>query len=398
MISTFPPHPAGASNYFDKLSCALSKMADVVALADIDSGQPATGKEPCYKIIKMWRPNSVTSLFRLFSGVLAIRPDVAHINHEYMLYGKPLVGSLFPLLPLFIRLAGIKVAITMHSVVPRSIIGRRFFLQYGGGKRLSIVKEILFIFVTKAIVACASQVIVHSQFSKQILVDDYMVSGNKIAVVQHGVPENVIRYDKREAKERLGLEGKKIILFFGFISRKKGLAYLVSAMPLIRRQHKNAYLIIAGGPYPSLVEDYLTYIKELEQLIEDLNLHQSVVLTKNYVPDDFLPLYFGAADVVVLPHVEVFGASGVLSLTMACAKPVVVTDHSIFTYYVKNGVSGLVVPRGDAKQLAEAIIKILSDKSLGLKLGRTLYKQANLVSWDRIAARHLELYSSLMRR
>jgi len=394
MVSTFPPHPAGASDYFNRLSKELNQRAEIVALADITKSTNL--RDPSYRILRVWRPNSIKYPFKILSLVLSFRPDIAHINHEYMLYGKPLFSFLFPLMPFLIRLTQIKVVITMHSVVPRDVMDDRFFHQYGGGKGLSFLKKVAFIFVTKAIATSASKIIVHSQYSQKILVNDYRVNGDKIAVFPHGM-DKARMYGQLKAKKFLALKNKKIVLFFGFVSRKKGLKHLISAMPLVLREHKDACLVIAGGPYPSLFNDYKECVDEVKSLINDLNLQETVTLTESYIPNDFAPIYFDAADVVVLPHTEVFGASGVLTMAAIHAKPVVVTDHPIFEYYVKNGINGLIVRRGDSKELAEGILKILSDESMKLKLGKNLSKHANASSWNKIADMHLELYYSLIR-
>jgi len=396
MVSTFPPHPGGTSNYFDKLSRKLSKHVHLIALADIKPTKSSDAKEPCYKIKRVWRPNSITYPLEIVFHAFEMKPNTVHINHEYMLYGNPFFSLLFPLVPFLIRLARIKVVITMHSVVSKEALDNKFFGQYGGGKHFSMVKKIAFTLVTKIIVAFASKVIVHSHFSRKVLNDDYGANANKIVVFPHGV-EEVSTYEHLKAKELLALKNEKVILFFGFVSRKKGLKHLVSAMPSILRECKDACLVVAGGPYPSLLNDYKVCVDEVKRLINDLHLNNNVILTNSYIPDDLVHVYFGAADVVVLPHVQAFGASGILSLAAAHAKPVVVTDHPIFKYYVKNGVNGLVVHKGSSKELADGIIGILSDEKLRSKLGKCLREYASAASWDKLAKSHLELYSSLTR-
>lgn len=396
MVSTFPPHPGGLSSYFDNLSSCLSRHVYLVALADIPSVTSNEIKEPCYKIKRVWRPNSITYPFKIFFHTLKMKPDTVHINHEYMAYGNPFFSLLFPLMPFLMRLARIKVVITMHSVVSKGTLDDSFFGQYGGGEYFTMAKKIAFIHVTRIIVAFASRVIVHSLFSRKILTEDYGVNASKIMVFPHGV-EKVSRHEHLKAKELLGLKDKKVILFFGFISRKKGLKHLVSAMPLILRARKNACLVVAGGPYPSLLNDYKVCVNEVKRLVNDLHLDGNIILTDSYVPEDLVPVYFGGADVVVLPHVQVFGASGILSLAAAHGKPVVVTDDPTFRYYVKNGVNGLVVRRGSSKELAEGIVRILSDEKLKSKLGECLSEYANAATWDKLAKSHLELYLSLTR-
>ena len=69
-----------------------------------------------------------------------------------------------------------------------------------------------------------------------------------------------IRFDKRTAKDKLGLNDKKVILFFGFIKPYKGLDILLYAFPKMLEKISNAHLLIVGETYGSS-EKYYKIIK-----------------------------------------------------------------------------------------------------------------------------------------
>jgi glycosyltransferase involved in cell wall biosynthesis len=123
-----------------------------------------------------------------------------------------------------------------------------------------------------------------------------------------------------------------------------------------------ANLVIVGeGPEKS----------NLISQISKLKLENEIFLLP-FQPEEELINFYHACDVFVLPSIfksEAFGL--VLIEAMACGKPVISTELGTGTSFVnRDGVTGFVVPPRNAKALAEAINKILSDKELAQKFGK----------------------------
>jgi glycosyltransferase involved in cell wall biosynthesis len=153
---------------------------------------------------------------------------------------------------------------------------------------------------------------------------------------------------QHQAQQRLGLEGKNVILFFGYIRQYKGLMNIIEALPLIRKQISNAHLLVVGEFYDN-PQPYLDTIKRL-------GLGNYITIINKFVANEVVHLYFTAANVVVLPYNEAT-QSGILSIAYGFAKPVVVTDVGGLAELVDDGKSGFIVPPHDVPKLAESVIR-----------------------------------------
>jgi glycosyltransferase involved in cell wall biosynthesis len=137
---------------------------------------------------------------------------------------------------------------------------------------------------------------------------------------------------KKEAIEKLDLDPSfSYLLFFGFIRAYKGLDLLIQAMKLI--SNPNVKLIIAGEFYGESQHYY--------QLIENLKLHDKIILKTNFITDSEVKYYFCASDLVVQPYKSAT-QSGVTPLAYHFEIPMVVTNVGGLTAMVPDGKVGLI--------------------------------------------------------
>ncbi len=151
------------------------------------------------------------------------------------------------------------------------------------------------------------------------------------------------------AKEALGLSGKRVLLFFGYIRPYKGLATLIKAFSVL--DAPDTVLLIVGECY----ENPQTY----RELIAQSGVADRIRWIDEYVPNEDVPLYYTAADVVVLPY-HSGTQSGVQRIAFAFGKPVVVTDVGGLAEDVRAYNAGVVVPPGDPSALASALAGMLT--------------------------------------
>jgi glycosyltransferase involved in cell wall biosynthesis len=183
-------------------------------------------------------------------------------------------------------------------------------------------------------------------------------------------------------KKQYQLERKKVIFTCRQLIPRKGIRFLIKAMPLVLEKHPNVKLLVAGDGMERL---------SLEKLIDGLMLNENVILL-GWIQNDLLPDYYNAADISVIPSLEEgFGIPA--AEAMGCELPVVATDAGGLVEVVKDGISGLIVPKADEKALAEAIIKLLDnpDKALTMgKAGREVVEKE--FTWDKTAEKFLNLF------
>jgi glycosyltransferase involved in cell wall biosynthesis len=157
---------------------------------------------------------------------------------------------------------------------------------------------------------------------------------------------------KAEAKTALHIDAPRVILFFGYVRKYKGLAMLLEAMNELRTRHaelaKGLLLIVAGEFY----DDERAYRK----LAADLHLEESVRFDSDYISNDKVGAYFSAADVVVLPYTSAT-QSGITQIAYNFGKPVIATSVGGLAEVVLDEKTGFIVPPADPSALAGAIEK-----------------------------------------
>ena len=151
---------------------------------------------------------------------------------------------------------------------------------------------------------------------------------------------------RENALNRLNLSDQyRYLLFFGFIRDYKGLDWLLEAFGAEKLRQFPVKLIIAGEFYTSS-EKYL-------QLIKEKNLTDNVILRTDFIPDQDVANYFGAADMVVQPYKSAT-QSGVTQIAFHYNKPMLVTNVGGLGEIIPHGKVGYVVNPGP-EAITEAI-------------------------------------------
>jgi glycosyltransferase involved in cell wall biosynthesis len=182
------------------------------------------------------------------------------------------------------------------------------------------------------------------------------------------------------------------LLFVGRLVEKKGVSYLLEAMPYVFKKFPSIRLNIAGsGPME----------KDLNQQIQRLDLSGKVTFL-GMVHQSELPGLYQRATIAVFPFIiaesgdqEGFGLVQVEA--MGCECPVITGDLPAIHDIVTHEVNGLIFPSGNTKALADSIIRLLADPGFRESLaneGRT--RAAEMFDWDIIAQKYAGVYKQLL--
>jgi glycosyltransferase involved in cell wall biosynthesis len=262
-----------------------------------------------------------------------------------------------------VRLSGVKIAWTVHNLIPHEA---RF-------PKLEIAAR-------RAICRRASAVIVHGQASREEALRRLACPADRIAVIPHGHYRRA--YDVAlpcdEARRQLDLAGDaKAILFFGFLRPYKGLETLLAAWRKL--SPSGAELLIVGQPHDA------AYTVKLRQMAEG---RPGVRIVDRFVPSAEVPLYFSAADAVVLPF-RMVQTSGSVILAMSYGRPVIAPRLGEVPEALV-GADDLLFARGDEDELGNSLERALaSDLS---DLAERTARACDRLDWAPIASATADVY------
>jgi glycosyltransferase involved in cell wall biosynthesis len=154
------------------------------------------------------------------------------------------------------------------------------------------------------------------------------------------------------------------VLMFGRMKRYKGLDILMRAASIVARHIPKLKIILAGqGP-------------ELDRLESSLKDNPVFEIRNRYIPAREVTQLFSSSTLVVIPYKEA-SQSGPLHLAYSMGRPVVATRVGAIPESLQHGREGLLVPANDPKSLAKAMIKILNDRELADRMGKTARLKAD---------------------
>jgi glycosyltransferase involved in cell wall biosynthesis len=187
---------------------------------------------------------------------------------------------------------------------------------------------------------------------------------DRVGIVYNGVDTERFRpFESNFFSEMFNIDRDKLLIgYIGQITARKGIEYLVKALPLIRKKTSNFKLLIIGGRKAE-DEAYFFMIKEM---IKGLSLEKDVYFTG--VVED-VSSAINNLDIIVLPSLEE-RCSRVLIESLACGKPAVATRVGGTPEIIEDGLNGFLVNPEDPEDIAEAALKLLEDRGLRLMMGK----------------------------
>ena len=171
------------------------------------------------------------------------------------------------------------------------------------------------------------------------------------------------------------------VLYVGRLAKEKGVHYLIKALPKIVKAYSSCMLNIVGdGPMMS----------DLLKLVRDLDIEKHVTIHGKLF-DDALMAAYQKANVVVIPSACVENSPIVAYETMALGRPIVGSDIGGIPDLVVDGETGFLVEPRNPDQIAEKVIRILSNTELGIRMGKNARENC-ITKYN-----HEEHYKKLMR-
>jgi len=231
--------------------------------------------------------------------------------------------------------------------------------------------------------ARANRILTVSERSKREIIDRFEVEPSKVSVVYNGVDQSVFKPgDKNKARHETSLpQDKKIILHVGAETARKNIPVLLEALKTLVDRGQDIILVRIGEK-----------TKEIDFLINKMRLNDRVFYYSN-VPEEKLPLYYQAADVLVLPSLdEGFGFP--LVEAMACGTPVVTSNHDPMVEVV--GSASLTFLATDFQELTSKISSIFRDNDLCFRLVTAQLERVKEFTWEKCSAGVFDVYQEVL--
>lgn len=301
----------------------------------------------------------IVSMRRLRTELRRTKPAIIHFQWLPL----PLLDRLF--LPSLSRIA--PLVLTLHNTN---------FSRFGIGTRLQQETGI------RAALKHFQAVIVHSNFSKQKIVERNWMPPERVQVVPHGPLDY---YRGLPGPGKPAPEQDNEVLFFGNIEPYKGVDLLLRAFAALPPALLNrSRLRIAGRPGRGA--------SELQTLSQTLGIENRVTWQLGFVAEKEVAGLFRSAALAVLPYREI-DQSGVLMTAIAFEKPIIATRVGGIPETIKDQVHGLLVEPGNIPELTSALCTLLSSPARRQEMEAAVGKlRTGTLSWNRIADRTLSIY------
>lgn len=248
--------------------------------------------------------------------------------------------------------------------------------------------RLLYRVLTGASVRKARRIITVSEYSARDVKARFRVPDNKIRAIPLGVHQGLADaargQDTRAIAAAAGAEGR-YVLFVGLVTVRKGVLTLIDAFSQAHARGAVDRLVLAGLT-DSTFED-------VQQAIERTGCRDRIILA-GAVDDVSLAALYSHAAVYCFPsYHEGFGLSVLEAMLMGC--PVISSNATSLPEVV--GDAGVLIPPDDAGLWAEWICRITSDKDESRGLAQKGRERAAAFTWERTAARTIEVYKEVAR-
>jgi glycosyltransferase involved in cell wall biosynthesis len=345
IVSTYPPRACGIGTFSQDLRRALLGTGSVSAVdvaAVVREGDARQAAEVVTCIHQDQRREYAAAAQALESR----GSDVVIIEHEYGIFGGPDGAHVLSLASELRQ----PMVLTLHTVLSSPHAAQAETLR--------------------ALCDRATLVCVFTETARRMVVDARLVSPDRIRVVPHGAPPELLPGPSTNGRRPLSGNGGAadagrrgpVLATFGLISPGKGIETAIAAMPAIVARHPGARYVVAGRTHPEVAKAHgEEYRISLEGLAHDLGLSDHVVFDDRFLDIEDLASILASTTIFVTPYRSREQiVSGALTFAIVAGCPTVSTPYFYAEDLLGSG-AGVLVPFDDPAALGESVGDLLDD-------------------------------------
>src|SRR5579864_904401 len=369
VIGNYLPRHCGIATFTTDLCSAISAEYGTARLLALPVNDTAEGYDYPARVRWSLAQDDVRSYQEAAEFLNFNNIDMVCLQHEYGIFGGPAGSHILHLL----RGLKMPVVTTLHTV-----------LREPNADQLRVMEEIA---------ELSDRLIVMSQLSSQFLQEIFKVSGSKIDMVPHGVPDLPF-LDPNFYKDRFGVEGKAVLLTFGLLSPNKGIENVIQALPQILSKHKNVAYIVAGATHPHILRrEGDKYRASLQALAKEMGVESQVTFHNRFVSPEEMVEFIGAADIyITLYRHEAQVVSGTLAYALGAGKAIISTPywHAI---ELLDDRRGALIPFQNPGAIAQKTVELLDTPAIRHAMRKRGYLFARGMIWKRVAQGYMESFA-----
>jgi glycosyltransferase involved in cell wall biosynthesis len=305
-------------------------------------------------------------LFKIRNIIKKLKPDILHICSPYQIGASAYLWA---------RKNRIPVIDSIH-LLPENVLspflGSKYYKSFEG----RIWRYLIYFY------NLADWVTIPTQTGADIYIERGLK--NNITPISNGINTKVFNPNNNGEylRKRFKLPKKNVVLYAGRIAPEKNLDVLVKAIPFVTKEVESHFLFVGSGG------DYKQY---LENLAEELNISKYITFTDFLDWNDY-PNIYATADLFALPAESELQSIVTLE-AVASGLPVIVVNKGALPE-LANSENGLIFEPRNSREMAEKIVKILSDEKLKKQMGKKSLELVEKHSFQSVVTQYEKAYEN----
>ena len=274
--------------------------------------------------------------------------DLIHINNGGYPGAYSTISAVFAA-----RLAGINRVIYVINNIPAGYHSPERWLDYP---------------IDRVLISLVTQFVTGSDFTRKKAIQILKIPSDKIIFIHNGIVPRPVTETRSQVLSRLELPDKSFIIsVIANLEERKGHIYLFKALQYLKETHPEIVLPLC------LIEGTGPLETQLKKYVQDMNISSHVVFLAH---EEHIYNLLNASDCIILPSIKDEDLPNVILEAMQLGKPIIASSLAGIPEEIETN-SGILFPPGDSRELAEGIMRMISDESLRITLGKNAKNRFN---------------------